>query len=587
MAQYPAEKIAEVRDRIDIEQVVSRAVRLTRRGTRLVGLCPFHSEKTPSFQVSPDKGLYHCFGCKAGGDVFDFVMKIEGVEFPRALKILADQAGVKLPEEEQSPREREEKRKRDRLFSVNALAATYYERMLERSPDAMRYLLEERGLSRVAIQQFRIGWAPPGWHNLTELLQQKGVSADDALELGLIGRGAKDGRAYDRFRGRVIFPIDVPGGQIAGFGARRADWVDPEGPKYLNSPESPIYEKSSILYGLCLARDEIRRNRRAILVEGYLDVVGVVMAGLPETVAACGTALTRHHAKTLRRLAPEVVTCYDGDQAGREATRNSAEILLSEGLSVRAVELPEGEDPDSFVRRHGAESLKKLVDEAPSAIDLFLRRARSAHAGGGVAGTTKAMEAVNPLILAIRDPLERDVAIAACARQLGVEARILQRHLASREPMPVREQRAPQTRALTFPVVETELLKKLLESPAEVIRELNERDARNAFTSSAIQAAMDAGIAAHETNASFDAPRALEAMRQAADLDEAMIASLRETLVESLPEKEDLSACVTRLLKAHREHALRELKKRIEQETNPDVVRELAKEASRLMATRI
>jgi DNA primase len=587
LAQYSPEKIAEIRDRIDIEQVVGRAVRLTRRGQRFVGLCPFHSEKTPSFQVSPDKGLYHCFGCKAGGDVFDFVMHIEGVDFPGAVRLLADQAGVKLPEEEASPREREEKKRRDRLFSLNELAAAYYQRMLERSPDAMRYLLEERGLSRVAIQQFRIGWALPGWHNLAELLREKGIPADEALEVGLLGKSAKDGRVYDRLRGRVVFPIDIPGGRIAGFGARRADWVDPEGPKYLNSPESPLYEKSTILYGLHLARDEIRRNRRAILVEGYLDVVGVVMAGLPETVAACGTALTRHHAKTLRRLAPEVVTCYDGDEAGREATRNSAEILLSEGLSVRAVELPEGEDPDSFVRRHGAESLKKLVDEAPSAIDLFLRRARSAHKGGGVAGTTKAMEAVKPLILAIRDPLERDVAIAASARGLGVEARILQKHLASKEPMPAPRQKPPQTRAVTFPVVETELLKALLESPADVIRALDERDARKAFTSPAIQAAMDAGIAAREANASFDAPRALEAMRQAADLDESTIASLRQTLIESLPEKDDLSACVTRLLKAHREHALRELKQRIEQETNPEVVRELAKEASRLMATRI
>jgi DNA primase len=586
LVQYPAEKIAEVRDRVDIEQVVGRAVRLTRRGQRLVGLCPFHSEKTPSFQVSPDKGLYHCFGCKAGGDVFDFIMKIEGLDFPTALKLLADQAGVKLPEQEQSPREREEKKRRDRLFSLNAGAATYYQRMLEQAPDAMRYLLEERGLTKSAIEHFRIGWAPPGWENLAHVLQQKGVSAEEALEAGLLAKSPKDGRIYDRLRARVIFPIEVPGGSIVGFGARRADWIDREGPKYLNSPESPIYEKSTILYGLHLARDEIRRSRRAILVEGYLDVVGVVMAGLPETVAACGTALTRSHAKTLRRLAPEVVTCYDGDEAGREATRTSAEILLSEGLSVRVVELPEGEDPDSFVQKHGAESLKKLVDEAPSAIDLFLRRARSAHAGGGVAGTTKAMEAVKPLILAIRDPLERDVAIGACATQLGVEARVLARHLASKEPLAPVRQPAPQTRALTFPVVETELLKTLLESPADVVRELDQRHARKAFSSAAIQAAIDAGIAAHETSASFDAPRAIEAMRTVADLDEATVSRLRQKLVEDLPEK-DISACVTKLLKAHRDNAIREIKQRIEQETNPEVVRELAKEASRLMATRI
>jgi DNA primase len=254
---------------------------------------------------------------------------------------------------------------------------------------------------------------------------------------------------------------------------------------------------------------------------------------------------------------------------------------------VRVVELPDGEDPDSFVQRQGAESLKKLVDEAPSAIDLFLRRARAAHAGGGVAGTTKAMEAVKPLILAIRDPLERDVAIAACAGQLGIGEGTLRKHLSSKEPPQPQVRIAPQTRALTFPVVETELLKMFLESPAEVIQVLDERDARNAFTSAAIQAAMDAGYAAHETSASYDAPRALEVMQRAAELDEGTMTSLRQMLVDARPEKEDLSACVTRLLKAHKEHALRELKKRIEQETNPEVVRELAQEASRLMATRI
>jgi DNA primase len=588
LVQYPAEKIAEIRDRINIEQVVGRSVRLTRRGQRLLGLCPFHSEKTPSFQVSPDKGLYHCFGCKAGGDVFKFVQELEGVDFPQAVRLLADQAGVQLPQEDESPRQREERTKRDRLFAMNDAAATYYEKMLDRAPDAMRYLTEERGLTKIAIKEFRIGWAPPGWQNLADFLAQKGFPVEDALELGLLGRSPKEGRIYDRLRGRVIFPIEVPGGLIAGFGARRADWVDTdkEGPKYLNSPESPIYEKSSILYGLHPGRDEIRKRRRAIMVEGYLDVVGTVMAGLPEAVAACGTALTPKHAKTLRRLAPEVICCYDGDDAGREATRKAAELLLSEGLSVRVVELPEGEDPDSFAQKQGAESLKKLVDEAPSAIDLFLRRARAAHAGGGVAGTTKAMEAVKPLILAIKDPLERDVSIAACARQLGIGEATLRKHLSSREPLPVPRPQ-PQTRALSFPVVETELLKLLLESPAEVVQALGERAARNAFTSPAIQAAIDAGVVAHETGASFDAPRALEAMQRAVDLDEATMTSLRQTLVDARPEKEDLSACVTRLLKAHKEHALRELKKRIEQETNPDVVRELAQEASRLMAMRI
>lgn len=588
MVQIPPEKIDEVRDRTDIEQVVGRSVRLTRRGQRLVGLCPFHSEKTPSFQVSPGKGLYHCFGCQVGGDVFDFVMRLEGIQFPEAVRLLAEQAGVQLPEREETPKEKEARSHRERLLAVNELAAKYFERVLERTPDALRYLTEERGLSKSTIQQFRVGWAPPGWSNLTELFQKKDIRAEDALELGLLGKRARDGQVYDRLRGRVVFPIELPNGDVVGFGARRADWVDPEGPKYLNSPESPIYEKSSILYGLRLARDEIRRNRRTLLVEGYLDVIALSQAGLPEAVAACGTALTRRHAQAMKRLAPEVVTCYDGDEAGREATRKAAELLLSEGLSVRVVDLPAGEDPDSLVRARGPETLKKLVDEAPSAVDFFLGRARAAYAGGGIAGTTKAMEAVKPMILAIKDPLERDVAIAASARQLGVRPEVLGRHLRSKEPIvPVQQPRPTQIRETSFPVVETELLKMFLESPADVLAELNAREARSAFTSAAVQAAFDAGAAAHEAGASFDAPRAIEVMREIGNLEEGALSHLRAVLMESLPEKNDLKACVTRLLKAKREQAIRDLRKRIEQETDPEIAAELAAEASRLMATRI
>ncbi len=273
--RIPPQIIDDVRDRADIERVIGRSVRLQKQGNRMVGLCPFHKEKSPSFSVSRDKQLYYCFGCQAGGNVFDFVMALEGLDFPGAVRSLAKELGVTIPEEEESQADRDARSKRERLYQLNLYAAQVYEQALAKAPEALRYLKESRGLTAETIQRFRLGWAPPEWRFLTEAVENKGVDPKLGLELGLLGQSVKDGRLYDRLRGRVIFPIQIPGGQVAGFGARRADWVDPEGPKYLNSPESPLYDKSSILYGLFEAKDEIRKSRVAVLVEGYLDVIAL------------------------------------------------------------------------------------------------------------------------------------------------------------------------------------------------------------------------------------------------------------------------------------------------------------------------
>ncbi len=562
--KIPPEKIAEVRERADIERVVSRYVRLTKKGRRHVGLCPFHSEKTPSFGVSADKQLYHCFGCQVGGDVIDFVRRIDGLEFIEAIRQLAAEFGIPLPEREETPREREVRSQRDHMFAANRLAAQFYAKCLERVPQALAYVKEQRELTDATIQDFSLGWAPDDWQALSNLFKKKGVDPEIGVAVGLLGKKAQTGRTYDRLRGRIVFPIEIPGGVIAGFGARRADWIDADAPKYLNSPESPVYDKSSILYGLSAARTHIRRARSALLVEGYLDVIPLVQAGFGNVVAGCGTALTPAHARALDRVADEVVTLYDGDTAGLEATAKASVLLLAQGLKVRVAAMPPGEDPDTFVRKQGADSLKKLVDQAPSAIDFFVRRARNAQAGGGIAGTTQALDAVKPMILAIKDPLERDVTLQATARALGVEANMLRRHLGSRGPLRPQKpttpkQKVTQTRQARVPQVEIAILKMVLEMPAETLDHLQKAKALQAFTHDASRAFIEAALHAHTNSERFDGAIGEEAMRLAG-AEEATLGQIRSSLMDSLPEHDPLDQLVPRLIESHKKAQLAQLK---------------------------
>lgn len=582
MATISPEKIAEVRDRIDIERVVGRSVRLQKRGRRLVGLCPFHGEKTPSFGVDADKKLYHCFGCSAGGDVFDFVMRIEGITFRDAVLLLAREVNVQIEERDEDPREREERRRKEQLFATNRTATDFYARSLESDTKAAEYLKKDRGLTDETIARFELGWAPDGWQALTEHLEKKQIDLKLGHTLGLLGHSDKGGgRTYDRLRGRVIFPITVPGGEVAGFGARRADWISAEGPKYLNSPESPIYDKSSILYGLNFAKDEIRKSRRAILVEGYLDVILLHQIGAPHAVAACGTALSPRHASILKRLATEVITMYDGDAAGQDATRKAAEILLHEGLSVRVADLPEGEDPDTFARTRGREGVRKLIEESPAAIDFFVAREKNAYKGGGIAGKAKAVDAVKPLLLAVQDPLARDVSIEAAARALEIDPATLRRHLTGRGDL---TQNRPQERPRPAPppkkiemsrelVVESALLRSFIESPDEVLTVLEDLDVLHAFTHKAIQATVDAGIEAARAGSPFDAPRALEAAAKSGHADEAMIALLRRTLLDAPPEKNDVRILAKSLLKTQIETRLQQFQRDLTDEETLEVAR--------------
>lgn len=600
MAKFPPEKIAEVRDRIRLEDWVGRTVQLQKKGRRWVGLCPFHSEKSPSFGVSPDKQLFHCFGCGAGGDLFAYVMRIEGLDFPSAVRHLAATAGVELPEDRPAdPAAARRDAERERAYTVNAVAQEAFRAALARDSEALRYLSEERGLTPDTIERFEIGWAPPSWSYIADALTKERLAIEPAVDIGLLGRRARDGKPYDRLRGRITFPIRVPGGRVSGFGARRADWVDPEGPKYLNSPESSIYDKSRVLYGLPLARDDIRKKRQALLVEGYLDVIVLAQAGFTQTIAGCGTALTETHARTLSRLTSEVVTLYDGDLAGRKATHRTAILLLGAGLEVRVVPLPEGVDPDDLVRQDGAEALAERIEKAPSAIDFFLARARATAVGGGVAGTRKAVEAVRPLISAIPDPLARDVALDACARELGLDRGTLRRHLsrprARAAPNPQTSERdlshsgggqshRQERASAPLPhVVETELLKTCLEAPAKVFPSLESEGALEAFRSKPVRAAMKAAKQAYDNGREFGGPQALEVMQEAGLTHGPWVARVTEQLVrDEEPEAHEVKDLIERLLERWRKAELEALRERLARSTDVEEQMRLLEEEERI-----
>ncbi len=395
------EAVETIRQRIDIVELVSRYVKLKKVGSNYVGLCPFHAEKTPSFSVSPRKGFFHCFGCKTSGDVFSFLMKIEGKDFPEVLQELADRTGVELPKRRPTDiRSREESR---RHLEINEAAAVYYERTLW-DPSAgqkARDYLGRRGMPEELIRKFRLGCAPGGWQGLCDHLSRENASREEAAALGLLGKGSRG--FYDIFRDRLVFPILGLDGRVRGFGARTLDPKE-EGPKYINSRQSRVFDKSEILYGLQQARAAIQGSGAAVLVEGYFDVLTPVAAGVEKVIATCGTALTDGHARILRRFTEKAVTVFDADAAGLAASYRSARIMLEQDLSPYMVMLPAGEDPDSFVRNQGGEAFQSLIEGARPTMEVLAESSRK-EAGSDVEARTRALKKLVPLLAACRGSL--------------------------------------------------------------------------------------------------------------------------------------------------------------------------------------
>ncbi len=442
--QIGEDKIHEVRDRTDIVELVSRYVNLKRSGANHMGLCPFHSEKSPSFSVHGGRQFFHCFGCGEGGDVISFLMKIEGLTFPDAVRRLADQAGIDLEERQLSPEEERQQQLRQRLFRVNRLATDYFHQLLMQQPagEVGRQYLKQRGYGRTAAAEYQLGYAADLWEGLSRHLQQQGVAVEDARTLGLIRPGKQQRGDYDLFRGRLMFPIFDLSGQVVAFGGRV---LDDGKPKYINSPESPIYHKGRVLFGLYQARQAMRQASEVILVEGYFDQLALYRAGFPQVVATCGTALTSEHARLLKRYVKRVLLLFDQDSAGLQATFKAMAALQEEELPAAVIELPSGEDPDSFVQQQGAEAFRQRLEQARPAMELFME-VTLAEAGAGVSEKVRAAETVIARIAELRSSMEQDLYLKDLASRSGIELPLLREKLLEigRQPKKRTDRQPPQ-----------------------------------------------------------------------------------------------------------------------------------------------
>lgn len=408
------ELLQEIKEKNDIVAIISEYLTLKKAGRSLIGLCPFHGEKTPSFNVNQTKQLFYCFGCGTGGDVFQFLMKIENWDFVTTARHLAERAGIVWPEMKLKT---EKEVQAEMFYKINKLAAAYFHQCLtvtESCAEARQYL-EERKITQASWIKFNLGFALPGWHNLLEILLKKGVALEQAESLGLLAFG--ENGYYDRFRDRLIFPVFDPRGKVVGFGGRV---LDKNQPKYLNTPETLIFHKSNLLYGLNLAKDAIRKKGQAMIVEGYFDVVQAHQHGFDYTVASQGTSLTREQARLIKRYAQEVILAYDADAAGQQATLRGLEILEEAGLNVKILRLTAGDDPDSFLRQHGQAAFAEILEKVVNLTDFKIELALKKYQINTPNGKTDAVREILPVLGAMQNLITRESYLRKISRELGV-----------------------------------------------------------------------------------------------------------------------------------------------------------------------
>jgi len=405
--RFPQTFIDELRRQADIVRVVGDYVTLKKKGANWMACCPFHQEKTPSFSVNPSKDIFYCFGCGKGGSVFNFVMELERVSFPEAVRIVAGKAGVPLPELVEDKKFETRRKEADEVVQLNAWALEFWERQLQdggAEARAAREYVEGRGLSEETCRTFRLGYAPNSWDALGSYLKSKGAGIGEIERSGLVVK-KEQGGYYDRFRGRLIFPVADAQGRAVAFGARAMRPGDE--PKYLNSPETAAYTKGRHLFGLSVSRDEIRRKKFAILVEGYLDLIVPFQHGVRNVVASLGTALTPEQAKLLGRFARKVVVNYDGDRAGVKAAKRAIEVLLAEDFEAKVLVLPDGADPDEFIRAHGAEEYSRRRGQAVPHTQFVTEQALAGRDLRNPAQKAEAVEEVLPFVRAVRNAIQR------------------------------------------------------------------------------------------------------------------------------------------------------------------------------------
>jgi len=422
----PEEKVREVSERISILEVVSDYVQLKRAGANYVGLCPFHGEKTPSFNVNPAREIFHCFGCGAGGNAFSFIMKIEGVSFPEAVKLLARKTGIEIEERQLTPAERHAQDEQQQFQRINDLTADYFRSVLLHEPagQAARTYLKERAVDDSLSADYRLGFAPDRWDGLSRHLKSQGVDLETARKLGIIRKG--DNGWQDLFRNRLIFPIRDHKGRVIAFAGRV---LDASTPKYINSPESPLYHKSAVLFGLDMALPTIRSENSVIIVEGYFDHLALYRAGIRNVAATCGTALTTTHAGLIKRHAAKVYTLFDSDAAGLKATFRSMELFLEQRMPAYVITLPSGDDPDSFLARNRVEAFSACRDKARPVFDHYVRTLLARTPPDSVDSKVRVLDEVIPRFRKIADPVERDLYEKEICRLMGIATHAFRKRL--------------------------------------------------------------------------------------------------------------------------------------------------------------
>ena len=408
----------QVRSTANIVEVISGYVPLKKRGQNFWGCCPFHGEKTPSFAVNPAKNMFYCFGCHEGGDIFKFIMKIESCDFKEALKLLAARYGIPVPERQKTAVEIRREKQRERIYETNATACRFYQACLLKTPygkGALAYL-NGRGINQEIINSFSIGYALDSFTSLLSNLGRHGYKGEELLAAGLVAKGRQ--QLYDKFRNRVMIPIKDPKGKIVGFGGRV---LDNSTPKYLNTAETEWFNKRRLLFAMDVAYKAIRTSRQAIVVEGYMDAISLHAAGISNVVASMGTAFAAEQAKLLQRIADEVVFCYDSDSAGRKASVRAVSIARTAGLKVRIAGVPEGKDPDEYVRRYGKEAFLKVVAEAREGIDFQIEETILQNDVSNLAGKVDAVSNILPFLLECKSEIEAAEHMRRVAQRLTID----------------------------------------------------------------------------------------------------------------------------------------------------------------------
>lgn len=481
---------ATIKEQTDIVKIIGEHVDLKRSGVRYLGLCPFHGEKTPSFSVHSAQQFYYCFGCGASGDVFSFLMKYHNYDFPEALKYLADRLNIELPKRNISKKERDQEERREKMYAVTAKAARIYRSNLldEQTSGAARNYLHKRGIPSEIQERFGVGYAPAseqgGWNYLTGKLSAE--ESKNAERVGLLVKKERGGY-YDRFRDRVLFPIYDIRGRVCGFGGR----IIGEGqPKYMNSPESPIFNKSRNLLGLYQQADTIRKKRRVIIVEGNFDMISLVVHGCDHVVAPLGTSLTSSQIRLLKKYADQVILLFDGDQAGVKAALRTAPLFLTEQLAARVALLPNDDDPDTFVRREGLAKLNGVLEEAGELPEFVLEQLVITH-GLTLEGKSRIAEDIKPLLAAAASPLQRSVVASHVAERLGISATHLEESVTKTDALGrgQRHQQGAESHSSASPVVQlqtplTAAQRRLIEFMVlhlQFFRDLDDKNIRQAL----------------------------------------------------------------------------------------------------------